>query len=127
VLAIRERVDAVIYAGDFFDEPRPTPQAYLFAYRALKKLREHGVELLVVAGQHDQPKTSQLPPLRVLREMGLLRLLAQEKPETHTIRLRSGELGVTAIPYISPAIIVEHLKTTRPRTPRGEFYWGTCY
>jgi DNA repair exonuclease SbcCD nuclease subunit len=113
-IAIRERVDAVIHAGDFFDEPRPTPQAYLFAYRALRRLREHGVELLVVAGQHDQPKTSQLPPLRVLGEMGLLRLLAQEKPETHTIRLRSGELGVTAIPYISPAVIGEHLKTTRP-------------
>jgi DNA repair exonuclease SbcCD nuclease subunit len=113
-IALRERVDAVVHAGDFFDEARPTPQAYLFAYRALKKLRDHGVEFLVVAGQHDQPKTSQLPPLRVLGEIGLLRLLAQDKPESHIVKLRGGEIGVAAIPYISPIAIGEHLKSVKP-------------
>ena len=113
-IAIREHVDAVIHAGDFFDEPRPTPQAYLFAYSALKKLREHGVELLVVAGQHDQPNISQLPPLRVLGEIGLLRLLAQDKPESHIVKLRGGEIGVAAIPHISPIAIGEHLKSVKP-------------
>ncbi len=113
-IALRERVDAIIHAGDFFDEPRPAPQAYLFAYRALRKLREHDVEFLVVAGQHDQPKTSQLPPLRFLGEMGLLRLLAQDKPESHIVKLKGGELGVVAIPYISPVSIGEHLKSVKP-------------
>jgi len=103
-IAVRERVDAIIHGGDFFDEPKPSPQTYLYAYRALGRLREHGIDLLVVAGQHDQPKVAQLPPLRVLSEMGLLRLLAQDKPETHIVKLHSGELGVTAIPYLSPVI-----------------------
>jgi len=118
-IAVREHVDAIIHGGDFFDEPKPSPQAYLYAYRALRRLREHGIDLLVVAGQHDQPKVAQLPPLRVLSEMGLLRLLAQDKPETHTIKLRSGELGVTAIPYLSPVTIGEYLKTVRiPETSK---------
>jgi len=118
-IAVREHVDAIIHGGDFFDEPKPSPQTYLYAYRTLRRLREHGIDLLVVAGQHDQPKVAQLPPLRVLSEMGLLRLLAQDKPETHIIKLHSGELGVTAIPYLSPVIIGEYLKTIRvPETSK---------
>jgi len=118
-IAIREHVDAVIHAGDFFDEPRPTPQAYLFAYKALKKLRDRGVDFLIVAGQHDQPRISQLPPLRVLGEMGLIRLLAQDNPETHIIKTRSGELGVVAIPYLSPVKIGESLRNIRvPETSK---------
>jgi len=118
-IAVREHVDAIIHGGDFFDEPKPSPQTYLYAYRALRRLREHGIDLLVVAGQHDQPKVAQLPPLRVLSEMGLLRLLAQDKPETHTIKLHSGELGITGIPYLSPVIIGEYLKTIRvPETSK---------
>jgi DNA repair exonuclease SbcCD nuclease subunit len=118
-IAVREHVDAVIHGGDFFDEPKPTPQTYLYAYRALRKLREHGIEFLVVAGQHDQPKVAQLPPLRVLSEIGLLRLLAQDKPETHIIKLHGGELGVVAIPYLSPVTIGEYLKTIKvPETSK---------
>jgi len=118
-IAIREHVDAVIHAGDFFDEPRPTPQAYLYAYRTLRKLREHGIDFLVIAGQHDQPRTSQLPPLRVLSEMGLLKLLAQDHPETHIVKIRGEELGVVAIPYISPVKIEEYLKSIKvPGTSR---------
>ncbi len=112
-IAIREHVDAVIHAGDFFDEPKPTPQVYLYAYRALRKLKEHGIDFLVIAGQHDQPRASQLPPLRVLGEMGLLKLLAQDYPETHIVKIRGEELGIVAIPYISPVKIEEYLKNIR--------------
>jgi DNA repair exonuclease SbcCD nuclease subunit len=112
-IAVREHVDAVIHAGDFFDEPRPTPQAYYYAYKGLEKLRNSSIEVLVVAGQHDQPKTSQLPPLKFLHEIGALRLLAQDRPETHSIKLRSGELGVAAIPYMSPAVVGNYLSSVR--------------
>jgi DNA repair exonuclease SbcCD nuclease subunit len=112
-IAVREHVDAVIHAGDFFDEPRPTPQAYYYAYKGLEKLRNSSIEVLVVAGQHDQPKTSQLPPLKFLYEIGALRLLAQDRLETHSIKLRSGELGVAAIPYMSPAVVGNYLSSVR--------------
>lgn len=118
-IALKERVDVVIHTGDFFDEPRPAPQAYYYAYKSLEKLRSNGIEVLAIAGQHDQPKTSQLPPLKLLQELGVLKLLAQDKPETHIVKLRSNELGVVAIPYTSPALASSYLNSVKvPETKK---------
>lgn len=118
-IAIRENVDAVIHCGDFFDEPRPSPQAYFYASKSLKKLREAGIEFLVIAGQHDQSKVSVLSPLRVLEEVGLVKVLATSEPVTKVLRLRAGELGVTAIPYVDPELIQKYIKVVkRPDSSR---------
>ncbi|MEM0106356.1 MAG: DNA repair exonuclease, partial [Zestosphaera sp.] len=94
-IAIKEGVDAVLHCGDLFDEPRPSPQAYSYAVKSLKKLRDSGIDFLVIAGQHDQPKISALSPIKVLEEVGLAKVLATFKPETRVVRLRSGDLGIT--------------------------------
>lgn len=112
-VAVREGVDAVLHCGDFFDEPRPNPQTYYYAFKSLKKLRDAGIEFLVVAGQHDQPKTSALSPIKVLEEVGLAKVLATDKPTTKVFSMRSGELGITAIPYADPQAMQEHIKNVR--------------
>jgi len=118
-VAIRERVDAVIHAGDLFDSYRPSPQTYYYAYRSLRRLREAGIPVLAVAGQHDQPKASALPPLRVLEEVGVLRVLATDRPRTTVVSLRSGELGVAALPYVPPQVAGEVVRELRrPDTGR---------
>ncbi len=98
-IALREKVDAVLHCGDLFDNPEPSPRTYLNAVRSLKKLSEAGIPFLVVAGQHDQPKRAEVSPLKILEEIGVLRVVALSRPESHMIRLRSGELGVAAAPY----------------------------
>jgi len=118
-IATRERVDAVVHAGDLFDSYRPSPQTYYYAYRSLRRLREAGVPVLAVAGQHDQPKASALPPLRVLEEVGVLKVLATDRPRTTVVNLRSGELGVAALPYVPPQVAGEVVKELRrPDTGR---------
>ena len=112
-VAIRERVDAVIHAGDLFDSYRPSPQTYYYAYRSLRRLREAGIPVLAIAGQHDQPKASALPPLRVLEEVGVLRVLAIDRPRTTVVSLRSGELGVAALPYVPPQVAGEIVRELR--------------
>jgi len=112
-VAIRERVDAVVHAGDLFDTYRPNPQTYYYAYRSLRRLRDAGIPFLVVAGQHDQPKASALTPLRVLEEMELVRVLATDRPRTTVASLRSGELGIAALPYVPPQLAGEVVKELR--------------
>ncbi|MEM4519227.1 MAG: exonuclease SbcCD subunit D [Sulfolobales archaeon] len=109
-IAIRERVDAVMHCGDLFNEPDPDPQTYFYAFKSLKKLRNADIEFLVIAGQHDQPKTSSLSPLRVLEEAGLVKVLAIREPATVVVNLRSGDLGVTAVPYADPLSMQEYIK-----------------
>jgi exonuclease SbcD len=55
-LAREEDVDAVIVAGDVFDTAMPTPPAQELVMRTLLALREGGREVVVLAGNHDDPR-----------------------------------------------------------------------
>ncbi|MCS7128832.1 MAG: exonuclease SbcCD subunit D [Desulfurococcaceae archaeon] len=100
-IAIGERVEAVIHSGDLFDDPRPPPRPYIYAARSLRKLAEHGVKFIAVAGQHDQPKRRGVSPLSVLSEMGLIYSFGEAPGDVRSglVKLRSCDLGVTGIPY----------------------------
>ena len=112
-IAIKEGVDAVIHCGDFFNKAEPSPQTYYYAFKSLRRLRDSGIPFLVIAGQHDQPKTATLSPLKLFDEVGLARTLAIANASTSVIKLRSGELGVTAIPYTHPQLINDVVKMLR--------------
>ncbi|MCS7099662.1 MAG: metallophosphoesterase family protein, partial [Sulfolobales archaeon] len=107
---IRERVDAVIHCGDLFDSPDPRPRVYYHAIKSLKKLADAGIQFYVIAGQHDKHRRVDISPLRILEEVGVARVLAVSRPETHSLKLRSGELGVVAIPYAEPDIVQKWVK-----------------
>jgi exonuclease SbcD len=57
IVAIAESraVDLVIVAGDLFDTASPTPEAEKLVYQALLGLRATGAQVVVIAGNHDNP------------------------------------------------------------------------
>jgi DNA repair exonuclease SbcCD nuclease subunit len=74
--ALRERVDFVLIAGDFFDARRVEPQAMNQAMYGLNRLREAGIPVIVIEGNHDQRETtSRFSWLRSLSEWGYVKLL----------------------------------------------------
>ncbi len=65
------------------------------------------------------PKVSALSPIKVLEEVGLVKALAISQPLTHVVKLRSGELGITAIPYADPISIQEYVRVVKkPNTSK---------
>jgi len=54
---IRARPDAIIHAGDLFDQVRPRTRAYTTVLAALDRLHEEEIPLVVIAGNHSMPKT----------------------------------------------------------------------
>jgi DNA repair exonuclease SbcCD nuclease subunit len=54
--ALAERPDAILWLGDVFDHPRPTYRSFRVASRELRKIREHGVQLVAISGNHDTPR-----------------------------------------------------------------------
>ncbi len=48
--------DLIIWLGDIFDHPRPTFRSFRIAQRALARIREHGVDIVVITGNHDTPR-----------------------------------------------------------------------
>ncbi|MET1101539.1 MAG: exonuclease SbcCD subunit D [Pyrodictiaceae archaeon] len=115
-IALSEHVDLVVHAGDFFDTARPPPQAILSAIRGLRKLKEKGIPVYAVLGDHDTPKRVSTPPLIVLEELGYLHVLGYKaSPENYRLRARtrSGEVfvaGVSNLKGIMTRVLPERLK-----------------
>lgn len=51
------RVDLVVIAGDFFDAAIPKPAAVVEGYRQLKRLRDAGIPVVLVRGDHDKNRS----------------------------------------------------------------------
>ena len=102
-LATRHEVDAVVVAGDLFDQPNPSAEASTLVHEGLLALREAAGRLVVVTGNHDSPR-------RWLAVDGLLRaagidLIAEVRPPEDggrvTIRGRDGsECDLIGLPWI---------------------------
>src|SRR6059058_5444259 len=55
-LALAQNPDVIVWLGDIFDHPRPTYRSFRVAQRALRKIREHGAQLVAISGNHDTPR-----------------------------------------------------------------------
>lgn len=86
---LHERVDAILIAGDLFHKSAIEPSAYLQATNTLHSVREAGIPVIVVEGNHDQARyRDQTSWLDVLNCEGYIHLLrtefSQEYPCTLT-------------------------------------------
>jgi DNA repair exonuclease SbcCD nuclease subunit len=55
-LALAQEPDLIVWLGDVFDHPRPTYRSYRVVQHALMKVRDHGVHLALISGNHDTPR-----------------------------------------------------------------------
>ena len=55
-LALAQEPDLIVWLGDVFDHPRPTYRSFRVAQKALLRIREAGLPLVVISGNHDTPR-----------------------------------------------------------------------
>lgn len=55
-LTVELRPDLVVHAGDLFDSSRPSPRAVAEALDGFKTLRDAGLPVVVIAGNHSTPR-----------------------------------------------------------------------
>jgi exonuclease SbcD len=55
-IAVAERVDVLLVAGDIWDSASPSPDADRLLFGALRELIGHGIEAIMIAGNHDSPR-----------------------------------------------------------------------
>jgi predicted phosphodiesterase len=96
--------DVVIVAGDVFHSSRPTNQAILHAFLQFARLVRAlpNAEVVIVAGNHDSPRSSEIA--------GILPLLAQlglhvVEKDAKRLTLANGELSVLAVPD-TPGVVL---------------------
>lgn len=132
-LALAQSPDLVVWLGDIFDHPRPTYRSYRIAQRALVRVREHGVPLVVITGNHDTPRlpgtgspysalADLFPEVRFAHRMAYERfqfpgLVVHAVPQMLTVE---ATLEALAEARISRSADATNLLLTHPRVPQVE-------
>jgi exonuclease SbcD len=108
--AIGLRPDVVIHAGDLFDSSRPAPRAVAEALDGFARLREMGIPVVVIAGNHETPRfRSGGSVFEILERFGIEAVWA----EPRTIRI--GEIAVHAVPHEPAAArLAEDIRSVSP-------------
>ena len=98
-------VDAVIIAGDLFDTGTPPSYARELYHRLVLGLADAGIDLLLLAGNHDSPAVLAESRALIARLGAAVIPVADRGPEAvRVLRRRDGQPGcvVSAIPFIRP-------------------------
>lgn len=65
--------DFVVHSGDLFDDPRPHVRAMVEVLHALERLKDAGIKVFAIAGNHDVlMRRGAMPPQRLYRSMEFL-------------------------------------------------------
>jgi DNA repair protein SbcD/Mre11 len=108
-IAHERDVDLVLVAGDQFDTGAPSPEAEAIVYRALLDLAATGAHVVVLAGNHDNPRRwSAVRPLLELGNVHLAVTIARpDQGGVLDLPTRSGELArVALVPFLSQRSVV---------------------
>ncbi|MCC7467288.1 MAG: DNA repair exonuclease [Saprospiraceae bacterium] len=104
--------DLVIHSGDFFHRPSPSNRALTFGLEQLRKIGNAGIPTVIIAGNHETPKTIYNSPiLRALNTLDHVYPVFGETWEKSTF----GDVVVHGIPHINDQrILLQELEKLEP-------------
>jgi exonuclease SbcD len=107
-IARDRKVDIVLVAGDLFDSAAPGPEAEEIVYRALLDLSRTSEWVVVVAGNHDNPR--RLEAVEPLMRLTNIRVLAKPARPSEggvlTLHTKVGAASIALLPFLSQRGIV---------------------
>ena len=95
---LEQRPDLIVIAGDVFHTVRPTNQAILFLFQQLQRVRTALPEtpIVMIAGDHDTPRSTETTPiLRLYETLGVE--VAADQPRR--LRFPRLDCAVLAVPH----------------------------
>jgi predicted phosphodiesterase len=97
-VAIERHVGAVVHAGDLFDSARPSPRALAEAIDGFARLRDAGIPMVAIAGNHSTPRfRSGGSVFEILERFGVKAVW--KEPQT----IRIGGVAFHAVPHEADA------------------------
>jgi DNA repair protein SbcD/Mre11 len=107
-----ESIDLVLHTGDVFESRNPPAEAEQLVNRFLVRVGRSGAQMLVIAGNHDDPL--RLDARSLLTEFVNVQIVGRPRPAsqggTRILETRCGEKAVVAaLPFASPGAWVSAL------------------
>jgi exonuclease SbcD len=108
-IAHEEQVDLVLVTGDQFDTAAPSPESERIVYRALLDLADSGAHVVVLSGNHDNPR--RWGAIRPLLELTNVHAASQvtrpDRGGVIDLPTRGGEVArIALLPFLSQRAIV---------------------
>lgn len=123
-IAISEKVDAVVHAGDLFDDRYPTAEDLHETLRTLFQLKGAGIPFLGVVGNHEQRRGVQW--LDLFAQLSLAVHLNSEPYELRGVKFYGMDYAGrrhVRLPHLAGGVLVCHQLVDRVR-PEGELRLG---
>lgn len=102
-LALKEKVDLVLIAGDTFDSAKPSPHSQLFFAKEIKRLTDARIQVVMIFGNHDHMRREDLliAPSPYFKLLG-----ANEKVEKASFEAKDGfTYTVSGFSYLNNHIL----------------------
>ncbi len=101
-------VDVVIVAGDLFESAAPTPESEALVYETLLGLADHADHVVVIAGNHDNPR--RLKAVTPLLALGNVHVLTDAVPPDaggfRRLTIGDETLNLALLPFVSQRGII---------------------
>jgi exonuclease SbcD len=124
-LARDRKVEIILVAGDLFDGAAPAPEAEEIVYRALLDLSRASEWVVVIAGNHDNPR--RLEAVEPLMRLTNIRVLARPARPSEggvlTLQTKVGAASIALLPFLSQRSIVkaDDLMTKEASQHQGDY------
>lgn len=126
-IAVRNDVDAVLIAGDIYENAAPTADAQKLVVKTLLTLARQGIEVVLIAGNHDHAATLEaykpLMEASGIHVYGLARRAADGGVHRFTAKSTGEAVNVAVLPFLSQryAVRAAEIITNTPSQNVGEY------
>lgn len=103
-IAIKEKVHAVVIAGDVYDRAIPSAEAVTLLDEFLSELIESKIQVLMISGNHDSPERVGFAD-KILEKQGLYITGASQGIKQIVLKDEYDTINFVLIPFVKPAVI----------------------
>ncbi len=102
-IAIEQRVDAILLAGDIYDRSIPTGEAVLLLDSFLTELAKAGIFIFMISGNHDSPERLSFASEMLANQQIGIGGVYKDRPATFVLEKDKDKVEVVLLPFIKPS------------------------
>lgn len=100
--AINENIDLIIHAGDLFDTVRPNNRAITTALKEFLRLSKHNIPLILISGNHEQPKLKETGHIfQLFEHIPGIYPIYHEQYEKKILTIQEDTIAIHCLPQIN--------------------------
>jgi exonuclease SbcD len=108
-VAIAEKVDTVLFAGDAFKNRDPSPTLQRMFARRIRRLAEAQIPTVLLTGNHDLPSImARATAIDIYQALGIPNIHIARNIGQMMLNTRSGPLQIVTLPWVPRNTILTH-------------------